>query len=132
VSVEDIAKRLIDYGFHAPTVSFPVANTLMIEPTESEDKTEIDRFCEALIAIRQEIKDIETGVADAENNLLHNAPHTHSLLLEEWKLPYSRQQAFFPDSHQHQDKYWPPVARIDNVYGDRHLQFCCPPLGDYE
>ncbi len=132
VTVEDIAKRLIDYGFHAPTVSFPVADTLMIEPTESEDKAEIDRFCAALIAIREEIKAIETGEADAENNLLHNAPHTHRLLLEEWTLPYSRQQAFFPDSHQHDDKYWPPVGRIDNVYGDRHVVCTCPPLSDYE
>jgi glycine dehydrogenase len=132
VTVEDIAKRLIDYGFHAPTVSFPVADTLMIEPTESEDKAEIDRFCAALIDIREEIKAIETGSADAENNLLHNAPHTHRLLLNEWTLPYSRQQAFFPDSHQHDDKYWPPVGRIDNVYGDRHLVCTCPPLSDYE
>jgi glycine dehydrogenase len=132
ISVEDIAKRLIDYGFHAPTVAFPVANTLMIEPTESESKTEIDRFCDALIAIRQEIKAIETGVADAENNLLHNAPHTHQLLLDEWDLPYSRQHAFFPDKKQHEDKYWPPVARIDNVYGDRHLVFTCPPVADDE
>ncbi len=132
VSVEDIAKRLVDYGFHAPTVSFPVADTLMIEPTESEDKAEIDRFCDALVAIRQEIEAIENGSADAENNLLHNAPHTHRLLLEEWTLPYSRQQAFFPDSHQHDDKYWPPVGRIDNVYGDRHVICTCPPLSDYE
>jgi len=132
ITVEDIAKRLIDYGFHAPTVSFPVADTLMIEPTESEDKAEIDRFCDALIAIRREIEAIETGRADAENNLLHNAPHTHQLLLDEWKLPYSRQQAFFPDSHQHDDKYWPPVGRIDNVYGDRHVICTCPPLSDYE
>ena len=132
ITVEDIAKRLIDYGFHAPTVSFPVADTLMIEPTESEDKAEIDRFCDALIAIRREIEAIETGSADAENNLLHNAPHTHQLLLEEWALPYSRQQAFFPDSHQHDDKYWPPVGRIDNVYGDRHVVCTCPPLSDYE
>ncbi len=132
ITVEDIAKRLIDYGFHAPTVSFPVADTLMIEPTESESKTEIDRFCDALIAIRQEIKAIATGDADAKNNLLHNAPHTHQLLLEEWTLPYSRQQAFFPDNHQDEDKYWPPVGRIDNVYGDRHLVFTCPPLLDDE
>ncbi len=132
ITVEDIAKRLIDYGFHAPTVSFPVADTLMIEPTESEDKAEIDRFCDALIAIRAEIKAIENGEADAENNLLHNAPHTHRLLLDEWTLPYSRQQAFFPDNHQHDDKYWPPVGRIDNVYGDRHVFCSCPPLADYE
>jgi glycine dehydrogenase len=132
ITVEDIAKRLIDYGFHAPTVAFPVADTLMIEPTESENKTEIDRFCEAMIAIRHEIEDIAEGRADPENNLLHNAPHTHRLLLEEWTLPYSRQQAFFPDSRQHDDKYWPPVGRIDNVYGERHVVCACPPLSDYE
>jgi glycine dehydrogenase len=132
ITVEDIAKRLIDYGFHAPTVSFPVANTLMIEPTESEDKAEIDRFCNALISIRQEIKAIETGEVDAENNLLHNAPHIHQLLLDEWILPYSKQQAFFPDSLQHQDKYWPPVGRIDNVYGDRNVVCSCPPLTDWQ
>ncbi len=131
ITVDDIAKRLIDFSFHAPTVSFPVADTLMIEPTESEDKAEIDRFCAALIAIRQEIKAIENGSADAENNVLHNAPHTHRLLLEEWTLPYSRQQAFFPDNGQHDDKYWPPVGRIDNVYGDRHVVCTCPPLSDY-
>ena len=127
VTVEDIAKRLIDYGFHAPTVSFPVADTMMIEPTESENKTEIDRFCDALISIRKEIKALEEDRADAENNLLHNAPHTHRLLLEEWTLPYSKQQAFFPDNKQHDDKYWPPVGRIDNVYGDRHVLCTCPP-----
>jgi glycine dehydrogenase len=132
ITVEDIAKRLVDYGFHAPTVSFPVADTLMIEPTESEDKAEIDRFCDALIAIREEIKAIEDGFADAENNVLHNAPHTHRLLLEEWTLPYTKQQAFFPDNNQHDDKYWPPVGRIDNVYGDRHVVCTCPPLSDYE
>ena len=132
VTVEDIAKRLIDYGFHAPTVAFPVADTLMIEPTESEDKAEIDRFCAALIAIREEIKAIESGAADAENNLLHNAPHTHRLLLEKWVLPYSKQQAFFPNSDQHDDKYWPPVGRIDNVYGDRHVFCSCPPWTEGE
>jgi len=126
ISVEDIAKRLIDYGFHAPTVSFPVADTLMIEPTESESKTEIDRFCAAMIAIREEIREIEQGSAAQNDNVLHNAPHTHRLLLEEWNLPYSRQKAFFPDDHQHDDKYWPPVGRIDNVYGDRHLMCSCP------
>lgn len=126
VTVEDIAKRLIDYGFHAPTVSFPVADTLMIEPTESENKTEIDRFCDAMIAIRQEIQEVEDGIAEIDNNVLHHAPHTHRLLLEEWRLPYSRQKAFFPDSHQHDDKYWPPVGRIDNVYGDRHVMCSCP------
>lgn len=132
ISVDDIAKRLIDYGFHAPTISFPVADTIMIEPTESEDKVEIDRFCGALISIRQEIKAIENGQADPENNVLHNAPHTHALLLDDWSFPYSKQQAFFPDQQQHDDKYWPPVGRIDNVYGDRHLQCSCPLLSEYE
>ena len=113
----------MDYGFHAPTVSFPVPDTLMIEPTESENKREIDRFCEAMIDIRAEIQAIVDGEADQENNLLHNAPHCQSLLLTEWRLPYSMQQAFFPTSHQLEDKYWPPVGRIDNTYGDRHL-FC--------
>ncbi len=132
ISVDDIAKRLIDYGFHAPTVSFPVANTLMIEPTESENKTEIDRFCHALITIRQEIRDIETGKADKLNNVLHNAPHTHPLLLDTWRFPYSKEQAFFPDKKLHQDKYWPPVARIDNVYGDRHVFCSCPDIAYYD
>ena len=131
ISVDDIAKRLIDYGFHAPTVSFPVAETLMIEPTESENKEEIDRFCNALISIRQEIKDIENEKADKENNLLINAPHTHHLLLEAWQYPYSKQQAFFPDSTLHHDKYWPPVGRIDNVQGDRHLICSCPDTLSY-
>ena len=132
ITVDDVAKRLIDYGFHAPTISFPVADTLMIEPTESEDKDEIDRFCDAMIAIRQEISAIKNGEADPENNLLRNAPHTHRLLLEDWSLPYSKKQAFFPDSHQHDDKYWPPVGRIDNAYGDRHLVCSCPPLSAYQ
>ncbi len=126
ISVNDIAKRLIDYGFHAPTVSFPVAETLMIEPTESEDKEEIDRFCDAMISIRKEIKEIEEGRADLQNNLLRNAPHTHKLLIENWTFPYSKQQAFFPNRQQHDDKYWPAVGRIDEVYGDRHLTCCCP------
>jgi glycine dehydrogenase len=132
ITVEDIAKRLIDFGFHAPTVSFPVPETLMIEPTESEDKNEIDSFCEALIVIRKEIAEIEAGRADPENNVLKHAPHTHKLLLEDWTLPYSRQQAFFPAEHQQDDKYWPPVGRIDNVYGDRHVVCTCPPLEDYQ
>ncbi|WP_031432677.1 aminomethyl-transferring glycine dehydrogenase [Methylomarinum vadi] len=131
VTVEDIAKRLIDYGFHAPTVSFPVADTMMIEPTESESQAEIDRFCDALIEIRKEIAAIENGQSDPANNVLHNAPHCHCLLLGEWKLPYSKTQAFFPGPHQSVDKYWPPVGRIDNVYGDRHLQCTCPPVSEY-
>lgn len=133
ISVDDIAKRLIDFGFHAPTMSFPVADTLMIEPTESENQAEIDRFCNALIAIRQEIRDIETGKSDIKNNVLHNAPHTHRLLMEqEWTHPYSKQQAFFPDDDQHDNKYWPPIARIDNAYGDRHLFCSCPDISKYE
>lgn len=132
ITVEDIAKRLVDYGFHAPTVAFPVPDTLMIEPTESEDKTEIDRFCDALVAIRQEIQAIEDGSADPGNNVLHNAPHVHRLLIGEWIHPYSKQQAFFPGNNQHDDKYWPPVGRIDNVYGDRHVVCTCLPVEDYE
>ena len=132
ITVEDIAKRLIDYGFHAPTVSFPVADTLMIEPTESENKAELDRFCAALIAIRKEIAAVETGTSDLENNLLRNAPHHHRLLIDDWILPYTKREAFFPDDVQNDDKYWPPVSRIDNVYGDRHVVCTCPPLEDYE
>ncbi|KAF3982634.1 MAG: aminomethyl-transferring glycine dehydrogenase [Methylococcales symbiont of Hymedesmia sp. n. MRB-2018] len=128
ITVDDIAKRLIDYGFHAPTVSFPVADTLMIEPTESENQVEIDRFCDALISIREEIKEIETGKADKKINVLKNAPHTHFLLIETWQMPYSKEQAFFPDSRLHQDKYWPPIGRIDNVYGDRHVFCSCPDI----
>ncbi|NOQ64322.1 MAG: aminomethyl-transferring glycine dehydrogenase, partial [Methyloprofundus sp.] len=126
ISVNDIAKRLIDYGFHAPTVAFPVHDTLMIEPTESENKIELDRFCVALIAIRQEIAEIELGNADKQDNLLRNAPHTYkSLIAEHWSHAYSRQQAFFPMKFQQQDKYWPPVGRIDEAYGDRHLVCQC-------
>jgi len=132
VSVDDVAKRLVDYGFHAPTMSFPVPDTLMIEPTESEAKRELDRFCDAMIQIRQEIGEIESGTADAENNLLHNAPHTHRLLLEgDWTRPYTREQAFFPLHTAREDKYWPPVGRVDNVYGDRHLVCSCPPMEAY-
>jgi len=133
ITVEDVAKRLVDYGFHAPTMSFPVAETLMIEPTESEAKREMDRFCDAMIAIRKEITAIEAGKADPVDNLLRNAPHTHHLLLEdEWSRPYSREEAFFPLPALREDKYWPPVGRIDNVYGDRNLICSCPPMSDYE
>ncbi|MFK5949966.1 MAG: aminomethyl-transferring glycine dehydrogenase subunit GcvPB, partial [Methylococcales bacterium] len=133
ITVDDIAKRLIDYGFHAPTISFPVPETIMIEPTESESKPEIDRFCDALISIRQEIAEIESGKADASNNVLHNAPHTHPLLLKQhWDFPYSKQQAFFPNKVQHNDKYWPPIGRINNAYGDRHLFCSCPALSEYQ
>ncbi|MFQ5661023.1 MAG: aminomethyl-transferring glycine dehydrogenase [Gammaproteobacteria bacterium] len=132
ISVDDIAKRLIDYGFHAPTISFPVADTLMIEPTESENRRELDRFCQAMISIRREITAIEQGDANPENNLLHNAPHTHRLLLEqEWKQPYSKREAFYPMANIRDDKYWPPLGRIDNVYGDRHLFCRCPPVADH-
>jgi glycine dehydrogenase len=132
ITVDDVAKRLVDYGFHAPTMSWPVPETMMIEPTESESKYEIDRYCDAMIAIRQEIAAIESGEADPEHNLLRNAPHTHALLIQdEWDKPYSRQQAFFPLSGMREDKYWPPVGRVDNVYGDRHLVCTCPPLSAY-
>ncbi len=132
ITVDDVAKRLVDYGFHAPTMSFPVPDTLMIEPTESEAKRELDRLCDALISIRKEIADVESGKADKENNLLSNAPHTHHLLLEgEWSLPYSKEAAYFPLPASREDKYWPPVGRVDNVYGDRHLVVGCPPVEDY-
>ena len=132
VSVEDVAKRLIDYGFHAPTMSFPVAGTLMIEPTESESKAELDRFCDAMIAIRGEIREIEQGQVPRESNLLKNAPHTALDLADDyWERPYSRKRACFPDSVSPAQKYWPPVNRIDNVYGDRNLICTCPPLEVY-
>ncbi len=129
VEVEDIAKRLMDYGFHAPTVSFPVAGTLMIEPTESETKEELDRFCQALIEIRNEIKEIETGTADKENNVLKNAPHTASLITaDKWDRPYSRQKAAYPLPYVKDAKFWPSVSRIDNAYGDRNLVCSCLPI----
>jgi glycine dehydrogenase len=132
IHVDDVAKRLVDYGFHAPTMSLPVPDTLMIEPTESEAKRELDRFCDAMIQIRQEIAAVEQGRADPEDNLLRNAPHTHALLLEgAWSKPYSKQEAFFPLPTLREDKYWPPVGRIDNVYGDRHLVCSCPPMEGY-
>ena len=133
VEVEDIAKRLIDYGFHAPTVSFPVAGTLMIEPTESESITELDRFAEAMISIREEIRAIENGEMDKVDNALKNAPHTSAILAEEiWKHPYTRKEAVFPTIHQYQTKFWPPVGRVDNAYGDRNLICSCLPLEQYE
>jgi glycine dehydrogenase len=128
VSVEDIAKRLIDYGFHAPTMSFPVPGTLMIEPTESESKAELDRFCDAKIAIREEIRAIEDGRIDAKDNPLHNAPHTAlDLTDDDWRHPYPRVQGCFPLPSLIADKYWCPVNRVDNVYGDRNLMCSCPP-----
>ena len=133
VTVEDVAKRLVDFGYHAPTMSFPVPDTLMIEPTESESKAELDRFCEAMLAIRGEIAEIEAGTVAREDSALANAPHTPDLLLaERWNRPYSKERAFFPLSGSREDKFWPPVARIDNVYGDRHLACACPPPEAYD
>src|SRR5215831_9573170 len=127
ITVEDVAKRLIDYGFHAPTMSFPVAGTLMIEPTESEDLAELDRFCAAMIAIRQEIGRVESGAYDPQDNPLHNAPHTASMLLAgDWKHHYEREEAAYPLPGDRRAKYWPPVRRIDQAYGDRHLVCACP------
>ena len=132
VTVEDIAKRLIDYGFHAPTMSWPVPDSLMIEPTESESLEEIERFCDALTMIREEIREIEEGKATLENSLLTNAPHSYHLLVsDEWNAPYSRERAFFPTKETRVNKFWPPVGRIDNVYGDKNLSCSCPPMSDY-
>ena len=132
VSVEDVAKRLIDYGYHAPTMSWPVPESLMIEPTESESKEEIDRFCDALISIRAEIREIEEGKFKLENSLLTNAPHSYHLLVsDKWPMPYSRQRAYFPAPDVEVNKYWPPVGRVDNVYGDKNLVCSCPPMEDY-
>lgn len=131
VTVDDIAKRLMDCGFHAPTMSWPVAGTLMIEPTESETKAELDRFCDAMLAIREEIRDIEDGRIDRDNNPLKNAPHTMEDLVKDWDRPYSREQGCFPPGAFRVDKYWPPVNRVDNVWGDRHLVCTCPPMEEY-
>ena len=131
VTVDDIAKRLIDNGFHAPTMSWPVAGTLMVEPTESENKDELDRFCDAMIDIYKEIKAIEDNEIDPDNNPLKNAPHTIEDLVSEWDRPYSREQACYPAGANRVDKYWPAVGRIDNVFGDRNLVCTCPPLTDY-
>ena len=128
----DVAKRLMDYGFHAPTVSFPVAGTIMVEPTESEAKDELDRFCEALIAIRGEIQAVADGTADAKDNVLKNAPHTAGeIASDEWSHPYSREQAAFPLPFVRANKHWPAVGRIDNPYGDRNLMCSCPPVAEY-
>lgn len=131
LGVEDVAKRLVDYGYHAPTMSFPVPDTLMIEPTESEGKRELDRFCDAMIAIRQEIADVERGMLDRADNPLKHAPHTHRQLFGDWSHGYSREQAFFPGRTGQYDKYWPPVARVDNAAGDRNLVCTCPPMSDW-
>jgi glycine dehydrogenase len=124
IEVEDVAKRLMDYGFHAPTVSWPVAGTIMIEPTESESKEELDRFCDAMIAIRKEVEQIERGEIAAEDSPLRHAPHTaEELLSDDWNRAYSRTVGAYPAAWTREYKYWPPVARIDNAWGDRHL-FC--------
>ena len=133
VTVEDVAKRLVDFGFHAPTISFPVPDTMMIEPTESESKAELDRFCDAMLAIREEISEIEAGTVSREDSTLANAPHTPDLLVApDWDRPYSKDRAFYPLPWAREDKYWPPVARVDNVYGDRHLACACPPPEAYD
>lgn len=132
MTVEDIAKRLMDYGFHAPTISFPVPGTIMIEPTESEPKEELDRFCESLIAIHAEIKAIENGRVDKTNNVIKNAPHTaEAVISDKWDRPYPREQAAFPAPWLRTHKFWPPIGRIDNVYGDRNLFCTCAPLEAY-
>jgi glycine dehydrogenase len=133
VEVDDIAKRLMDYGFHAPTMSWPVPGTLMIEPTESESKAELDRFCDAMLAIREEISAIEQGRSDREDNALKNSPHTAAVVCAtEWTHPYSREQAAYPAPYLHAYKYWPPVGRVDNAYGDRNLMCTCPTMDAYE
>ncbi len=132
IEAEDVAKRLMDYGFHAPTVSFHVAGTLMIEPTESESKEELDRFCEALIAIREEIGEIERGQADRNANVLKNAPHTAAMVVSDsWSMPYGREKAAFPTAYVRANKFWPAVRRINNAHGDRNLICACPPIEEY-
>jgi glycine dehydrogenase len=132
IEAEDVAKRLIDYGFHAPTMSFPVAGTIMIEPTESEDKAELDRFCDAMIAIYHEIQAIETGKIDKQANPLKNAPHTQAVICaNEWNYSYDRQVAAFPLPYVRLNKFWPSVARINNTHGDRNLICTCEPVSAY-
>jgi glycine dehydrogenase len=133
IEVGDIAKRLMDYGFHAPTVSFPVADTIMVEPTESESKAELDRFCDAMIEIRKEIDEVLSGVADKDDNVLKNAPHTaKSVISAQWKHSYTREKAVYPLSWIKEAKFWPSVSRVDNAYGDRNLICACPPIESYE
>ena len=132
IEAADVAKRLMDYGFHAPTMSFPVAGTLMIEPTESESRAELDRFCDAMLAIRAEIRAIEEGRADRTDNLLKNAPHTaEAVCAAEWTHAYSREEAAFPAPWTRDHKYWPPVARVNDLHGDRNLVCACPPVEAY-
>tara|TARA_B100000287_G_C20645698_1_gene785054 strand:- start:1642 stop:2235 length:594 start_codon:yes stop_codon:yes gene_type:complete len=133
ITEEDIAKRLIDFGFHAPTMSWPVPGTMMIEPTESESLSEINRFCEALIKIKEEINKVKNGQFDKIDNPLKNAPHTHlELTANEWKHKYDRETAAYPSATLKAYKYWPPVARVDNVYGDKNLFCSCPSLDEYK
>jgi glycine dehydrogenase len=133
ISAEDVAKRLIDYGFHAPTLSFPVAGTLMVEPTESEPLVELDRFCDAMIAIRQEIAQVEAGAWPRDDNPLVNAPHTvETLLKADWAHAYSREDAAYPVAGLRQAKYWSPVGRVDNVWGDRNLFCSCVPVSAFD
>ena len=123
----------MDYGFHAPTVSFPVPGTLMIEPTESESKAELDRFCDAMAQIRAEIKEIENGTAEAENSVLKNAPHTAKIVMSDnWEYPYSREKAAYPLEYVRANKFWPSVSRVDNAYGDRNLVCSCLPVSAFE
>jgi glycine dehydrogenase len=132
ISAEDVAKRLMDYGFHAPTLSFPVAGTLMVEPTESEPMGELDRFIDAMIAIRAEIRAVEEGRVDRDDNPLKNAPHTAAMVMAEtWAHDYPREQAAFPVPSLKRQKYWPQVGRVDNVYGDRNIMCSCVPMEAY-
>jgi glycine dehydrogenase len=132
IEAEDVAKRLMDYNFHAPTLSFPVAGTIMIEPTESEDKAELDRFCDAMLSIRGEIKSIEDGNSDRTDNPLKNAPHTQMVITaDEWSYAYTRQQAAFPLGYVKANKFWPSVSRVNNTYGDRNLICTCEPVSSY-
>jgi glycine dehydrogenase len=131
VTVDDVAKRLVDYGFHAPTMSFPVAGTLMVEPTESEDLAELDRFCDAMIAIRAEIDRVAAGEWELTESPLRNAPHPAAMIAGEWSLPYSREVAAYPAGVDPRAKYWPPVRRIDGAYGDRNLVCACPDVSSY-
>jgi glycine dehydrogenase len=132
VEAEDIAKRLMDYGFHAPTLSFPVAGTIMIEPTESEDKAELDRFCDAMLEIRKEIREIEEGRIDKKDNILKHAPHTQEVIItDNWTRPYTREQAAFPLPYVREGKFWPSISRVNNTHGDRNLVCTCEPVENY-
>jgi glycine dehydrogenase len=132
IEVVDLAKRLMDYGYHAPTVSFPVAGTLMIEPTESESQAELDRFADAMLSIRAEVEEVIRGSVDKDNNPLKNAPHTLELIsADDWNLPYARSKAAYPLPYLHTNKFWPAVRRVDDAYGDRNLVCTCSPIEAY-